>query len=107
MLRKFAMHDPRHEPQPRLQSAGLEWHRAPVAENQSDLNAEVESVPRNLRLLFLQDPQSGRQLHRTDALRMVKRRGLAAGLSASTCNHTFRANRDLAHQIARYDVVVR
>ncbi len=34
---------------------------------------------------------SGRQLHRTDALRMVKRRALAAGLPVSTCNHTFRA----------------
>jgi integrase/recombinase XerD len=34
---------------------------------------------------------SDRQLHRTDALRMVKRRALAAGLSASTCNHSFRA----------------
>jgi integrase/recombinase XerD len=34
---------------------------------------------------------SDRQLNRTDALRLVKRRALAAGLSASTCNHTFRA----------------
>lgn len=34
---------------------------------------------------------SSRQLHRTDALRMVKRRALAAGLPVSTCNHTFRA----------------
>ena len=34
---------------------------------------------------------SNRQLHRTDALRMVKRRALAAGLPVSTCNHTFRA----------------
>jgi len=34
---------------------------------------------------------SDRQLHRTDALRMVKRRAIAAGLPASTCNHTFRA----------------
>lgn len=34
---------------------------------------------------------SSRPLHRTDALRMVKRRALAAGLPASTCNHTFRA----------------
>jgi site-specific recombinase XerD len=34
---------------------------------------------------------SNRPLHRTDALRMVKRRALAAGLPASTCNHTFRA----------------
>ncbi|MFN9300843.1 MAG: tyrosine-type recombinase/integrase [Acidobacteriota bacterium] len=34
---------------------------------------------------------SERQLHRTDALRMVKRRAVAAGLSASTCNHTVRA----------------
>jgi site-specific recombinase XerD len=34
---------------------------------------------------------SARAMHRTDALRMVKRRALAAGLSASTCNHTFRA----------------
>lgn len=32
-----------------------------------------------------------RAMHRTDALRMVKRRAVAAGLSASTCNHTFRA----------------
>src|SRR5450432_1038666 len=29
---------------------------------------------------------SARKMHRTDALRMVKRRALAAGLSASTCN---------------------
>ena len=34
---------------------------------------------------------SDRQLHRTDALRMVKRRALAVGLPASTCNHSFRA----------------
>jgi integrase/recombinase XerD len=34
---------------------------------------------------------SSRDMHRTDVLRMVKRRALAAGLSASTCNHTFRA----------------
>lgn len=34
---------------------------------------------------------SSRALHRSDALRMVKRRALAAGLPASTCNHTFRA----------------
>jgi site-specific recombinase XerD len=34
---------------------------------------------------------SPRAMHRTDALRMVKRRAVAAGLSASTCNHTFRA----------------
>ena len=34
---------------------------------------------------------SDRAMHRTDALRMVKRRALAAGLSVSTCNHTFRA----------------
>lgn len=34
---------------------------------------------------------SPRQMHRTDALRMVKRRALAAGLPLSTCNHTFRA----------------
>jgi integrase/recombinase XerD len=34
---------------------------------------------------------SPRPMHRTDALRMVKRRALAAGLSVSTCNHTFRA----------------
>ncbi len=34
---------------------------------------------------------STRAMHRTDALRMVKRRALATGLSATTCNHTFRA----------------
>lgn len=42
------------------------------------------TIDRKLRL-------SVRGMHRTDALRMVKRRALAAGLSASTCNHTFRA----------------
>jgi integrase/recombinase XerD len=42
------------------------------------------SIDRKLKL-------SDRQIHRTDALRMVKRRARAAGLSASTCNHTFRA----------------
>jgi integrase/recombinase XerD len=34
---------------------------------------------------------STRQMHRTDVLRMVKRRAVDAGLAASTCNHTFRA----------------
>jgi integrase len=34
---------------------------------------------------------SPRQMSRTDALRMVKRRALAGGVSVSTCNHTFRA----------------
>jgi site-specific recombinase XerD len=34
---------------------------------------------------------SPRPMHRIDAFRMVKRRALAAGLSVSTCNHTFRA----------------
>lgn len=34
---------------------------------------------------------SPRPMHRTDALRIVKRRALAASLSISTCNHTFRA----------------
>ena len=32
-----------------------------------------------------------RRLHRTDALRMIKRRARAAGLPANICNHTFRA----------------
>lgn len=34
---------------------------------------------------------SPRAMHRTDALRMVKRRAVVAGLSVSTSNHTFRA----------------
>ena len=34
---------------------------------------------------------SPRAMQRTDALRMVKRRAVAAGLSASTCNHSLRA----------------
>ena len=34
---------------------------------------------------------SDRAMSRSDALRMVKRRALAAGLSTTTCNHTFRA----------------
>lgn len=42
------------------------------------------TIDRRLRL-------SDRGMSRSDALRMVKRRALAAGLSASTCNHTFRA----------------
>ncbi len=32
-----------------------------------------------------------RRLHRTDALRMIKRRAKAAGLPRNICNHTFRA----------------
>ena len=32
-----------------------------------------------------------RRFHRTDALRMIKRRARAVGLPASICNHTFRA----------------
>jgi site-specific recombinase XerD len=32
-----------------------------------------------------------RRLHRSDALRMIKRRAKAAGLPANICNHTFRA----------------
>ena len=39
-----------------------------------------------------------RAMHRTDALRMVKRRALAAGLSLSTCNHTFRATGDIPQE---------
>ncbi len=50
-------------------------------ENRSPL---FRSVDRKLKL-------SHRSLSRTDALRMVKRRALAAGLSSTTCNHTFRA----------------
>lgn len=34
---------------------------------------------------------SERGLSRSDALRMVKRRAIAAGLSGNLCNHTFRA----------------
>jgi len=34
---------------------------------------------------------SNRQMTRSDALRMVKRRAAAAGLRLTTCNHTFRA----------------
>ena len=38
-----------------------------------------------------QDGLSEKPMHRTDVLRMVKRRAQAAGLPASTCNHSFRA----------------
>jgi integrase/recombinase XerD len=34
---------------------------------------------------------SAHAMHRTDVLRMVKRRAAAAGLPATTCNHSFRA----------------
>ena len=34
---------------------------------------------------------TGRPMTRNDALRMVKRRAMAAGLPETTCNHTFRA----------------
>lgn len=34
---------------------------------------------------------TSRQMNRTDALKMVKRRAKSAGLPFSTCNHTFRA----------------
>jgi integrase/recombinase XerD len=57
---------------------------------------------------------SPRQLQRSNALRMVKRRALAAHPSTSTCNHTFRATGitaylrnggriEIAQQIAGHD----
>jgi site-specific recombinase XerD len=63
-----------------------------------------EALDAYIRAAALSDPESplfrtvdrygcltARAVTRNDCLRMVKRRARAAGLSASTCNHTFRA----------------
>lgn len=51
----------------------------------SDLDAPLfQTIDRHGRL-------TGRPMTRNDSLRMVKRRARAAGLSATTCNHSFRA----------------
>lgn len=71
----FAHHNAEEYLDAYLEAAGIwEEKKAPL----------FRTIDRTLAL-------SDRQLHRTDALRMVKRRALAAGLPASTCNHTFRA----------------
>jgi site-specific recombinase XerD len=71
----FAHHNAEEYLDAYIEAAGIwEEKKAPL----------FRTVDRKLKL-------SDRELHRTDALRMVKRRALAAGLSASTCNHTFRA----------------
>ena len=71
----FAQHSAEETPDAYMEAAGI-WNekKCPV----------FRTLDRTLTL-------SDRQLHRTDALRMVKRGAVAAGLSASTCNHTFRA----------------
>lgn len=71
----FGMHKPEACVDAYLDAAGI-W-----AERKAPL---FRTIDRRLQL-------SDRPLHRTDALRMVKRRALAAGLPVSTCNHTFRA----------------
>jgi integrase/recombinase XerD len=56
-----------------------------AAELWEDLKGPLfRTVDRHRRL-------TGRALHRTEVLRMIKRRARAAGLPASTCCHTFRA----------------
>lgn len=53
------------------------------------LRAEPKSML--FRSLNRRGQLSARPLHRTDSLRMVKRRASAAGIPGVVCNHTFRA----------------
>jgi integrase/recombinase XerD len=71
----FAHHNAKAYVDAYIEAAGLwEQKKGPL----------FRTIDRKLQL-------SNRPLHRTDALRMVKRRAMAAGLAASTCNHSFRA----------------
>lgn len=83
----------------RLHEKGGKRHEVPAHHNAEEyLDAylkEVEFVADKKALIFRTVDKRGlltaRPMTRTDALKMIKRRALAAGLPYSTCCHTFRA----------------
>lgn len=84
----------------RLHEKGGKDHPLPahhIAEAAVDAYLEAAGIAgeKNTPLFRSARGRSGelteKPMSRSDALRMIKRRALAAGLPASTCNHTFRA----------------
>ena len=83
----------------RLHEKGGKFHEVPAHHNvEAYMDAYLTATGLATELktpLFRAADRAGRltanRLTRTDALRMIKRRALQAGLPASTCCHTFRA----------------
>jgi site-specific recombinase XerD len=83
----------------RLHEKGGKHHEVPThhkAEEYLDAYLAVASldVPSKaplFRTIGREGKLTSQRMHRTDALRMVKRRAAAAGLSTRVCNHSFRA----------------
>ncbi|WP_254509540.1 tyrosine-type recombinase/integrase [Anatilimnocola floriformis] len=81
----------------RLHEKGGKHHEVPAhhkAEEYLDAYLAAAMLEPNsplFRTVSKSGALTSRRMHRTDSLRMVKRRALAAGLASNTCNHTFRA----------------
>ncbi|MDQ3332635.1 MAG: tyrosine-type recombinase/integrase [Planctomycetota bacterium] len=83
----------------RLHEKGGKYHEVPAhhnAEEYLDAFLTAAGVTEQMRLPLFRTVDRRRlltteRMHRTDVLRMVKRRARAADLPASTCCHTFRA----------------
>lgn len=81
----------------RLHEKGGKHHEVPVHRRAAEyLDDYLTAAPRNATSpLFPAATRHGLltdwRLHRTDSLRMIKRRAVAAGLPKEACNHTFRA----------------
>ncbi len=83
----------------RLHEKGGKYHEVPahhLAEQYLDaylLSADIERQSKTplFRSIGKDKELSERRMHRTDALRMIKRRAAAAGLPSTVCCHTWRA----------------
>jgi integrase/recombinase XerD len=83
----------------RLHEKGGKRHKVPAhhnAEKYVDAYLDAAGIASQkktplFRSLDTHRKLTDRPMHRTDALRMIKRRAKAAGLPEDTCNHTFRA----------------
>ncbi len=83
----------------RLHEKGGKRHKVPAhhnAENYVDAYLEAAGIASQkktplFRAIDTHRTLTARPMHRSDALRMIKRRARAAGLPEDTCCHTFRA----------------
>jgi site-specific recombinase XerD len=82
----------------RLREKGGKFHEVPahhVAEQYLDAYLAVAGIIDDQKAPLFRTIQhgvlTGRRMGRSDALRMIKRRAMAAGLSPRVCCHTFRA----------------